>query len=286
MRRLPLRWRMGDAQNTSLRSGTSRPRTGRCGRNRPGGYPQVLTYGVYGFFPQAHKLIYVNPEGPTLSFDGRTRGRVALIQGSHQSLVIKPLQSQREDQVAKIAGELDVGPQQYPTVPGFLTEEFIPGQFFTQLQPEQTDSGSMYQLGRHLGRMLDHLHAHQIYYNDSALSDPDGRSHLLVSPDGSCRLIDFGVSLLLDRHPEIALEGVYNFVRTLPTFNLFSRMGPGSGAISQLVRQYRGQLAATSVDEIMARDLRFTEEGLRMAARFLGDHILEPFHSGFTETYS
>ena len=248
--------------------------------------PQILIYGVYSFFPQAHELIYINPGVTTISFDGRTRGRVALIQSRHQSLVIKPLQSQREDQVAKITGELGVGPQQHTTISGFLTEEFIPGRFFTELQPEQTDSRTMYQVGHNLGSMLGRLHARRIYYNDSTLSDPNGRSHLLVSPDGSCHLIDFGVSLLLDQHPEIALEDVYNFVRTLPTFNLFSRMDPGSAAISKLVRQYQGKLAETSVDEIMARDLRFTEEGLRMAARFLGDHIVEPFHSGFHETYS
>ncbi len=229
-------------------------------------------------------MIYQREEPAALSFDGRTRGQVAIIQGPHRSLVIKPVQSQREAEIAAIAGQLGVGPQQYITVEGFLTEEFIPGKFFTELPPEQANSTTMYQIGRSLGNMLCRLHASQIYYNDSTLSDPNGRSHLLLS-DGHCRLIDFGISLLLDRHPRLDAEEAYNFARTLPMFSLFTRMGGEAQGLAQLVGRYQRRLAATSVDEIMARDLRFTEEGLRMASRYLGNHIVDPFNRGFTETY-
>jgi tRNA A-37 threonylcarbamoyl transferase component Bud32 len=143
----------------------------------------------------------------------------------------------------------------------------------------------MYRLGRALGNMLGRLHANQIFYNDTILSDPSGRSHLLVSSNGDCRLIDFGVSLLLDRHPQLSREEVYNFVRTLPVFPILSGMGTDSDEMGQFLDQYQQRLTYASKAEIIARDLRFTREGLRLAARFMGSHIIDPFQQGFGETY-
>jgi hypothetical protein len=199
--------------------------------------------------------------------------------------VVRPIQNQREDEIAHIAGELGVGPRQHPSLPGFLTEELALGRFFTNLPPEQADAEAMYQLGRILGDMLARLHANQIFYNDATLSDPSGHSHLLVSSDGKCRLIDFGVSLLLDRHPQMGREEVYNFARTLPMFHILSRMGIDSAELGQFLDQYQQRLAHTSKAEIMARDLRFTQEGLRLAARRMGSDIIDPFQQGFKETY-
>ena len=55
-------------------------------------------------------------------------------------------------------------------------------------------------------------------------SHPRGRSHLLVDSDGSCRIIDFGISLMLDQHPDLGREEVHNFVRTLPMYRVFRGM--------------------------------------------------------------
>ena len=143
----------------------------------------------------------------------------------------------------------------------------------------------MHQTGQRLGDMLAQLHRNKIYYNDTTLSDPSGRSHLIVLSDHSLRLIDFGVSLLLDQHPSLHPEEVYNFVRTLPMFHLFSRMGTSREDMAQLLEQYRHRLANTSIEEIMARDVRFMEEGLGMAANRMGTQIIEPIKLGFQETY-
>ena len=143
----------------------------------------------------------------------------------------------------------------------------------------------MYQRGRDLGNMMTNLHASQIYYNDTTLSDPSGRSHLLVSFGGAPRLIDFGVSLLLDCHPQMSREEVYNFVRTLPMFRVFAGMGIGGDELDRFLEEYRLRLARTSREEIMSRDLQFMGEGLLLAARRLGSQIVDPFQRGFGETY-
>ena len=146
----------------------------------------VESHSIYGFFPQAYELVYGQQQPANISFDGRSRGRVAILRGETGSLVIKPMQSRREDEIAAIAGALGVGPRQFPSLPGFLTEEFIEGQFFTELTAQQARPDSMQRVGRSLGSMLGQLHQNQIYYNDATLSDPGGRSHLLVGHDGDC----------------------------------------------------------------------------------------------------
>ena len=296
----------------------------------------LQTYSIYGLFPGLYQRIYRNRERPELTFDGRTRGRVAIFRFQEPSenpgLVVKPLQSRREGEIAQLAGVAQVGPTQYPSLAGFITEEFIPGVFFTDLATKRIADGNadndndndndaiMYRIGRNLGGMLARLHRQQIYYNDATLSDPAGRSHLIVPPNwaanaggnapggnvGSdrsdnsqsdagnagndnaeygCRLIDFGVSLRLDNHPRLEPEEVYNFVRTLPEFRLFSGMGLGGPALGRFLEQYRQRLAGVSKEAILNRDLRFVDEGLRLAARRLGDSIQAPFRAGFGEAY-
>jgi len=119
----------------------------------------------------------------------------------------------------------------------------------------------------------------------ATLSDPSGRSHLIVEPDGGCRLIDFGVSILLDRHPLLGREDVYNFVRTLPMYRVLKRMGLDGADMDRFLDDYSQKLGQTSPEEIMSQDLRFAEEGLKMAARRMGRKIVEPFTLGFREAY-
>ena len=247
--------------------------------------PLVETYSVYGFFPGVYDLVYNQTPLPEIVFHGRTRGRVAVVKGSKGGLVIKPMQNSREDLIAGVAGKLGVGPRQLPSLPGFLTEEFIPGQSLTELPAEKITDQLMGHVGHELGRMLSRLHQNQIYYNDASLSDPAGRSHLLVQEDGSCRLIDYGVSLSLDQYPHFSQEEVYNFVRTLPMFHLFSGMGTNSREMGKFLEQYRKRMGRASTAEIMGRDLRFVDEGLRFAAQRLGAQIVAPFREGFRESY-
>jgi len=118
------------------------------------------------------------------------------------------------------------------------------------------------------------------------LSDPRGRSHLLVDADGSCRLIDFGISELLDRHPDLSREEVHNFVRTLPMYRVFRGMAEDESHADRFLAEYAKKLAVASKSEITSRDLTFVQEGLMMAARRMGERIMGPVREGFVRAYS
>ncbi len=256
--------------------------------------PLVRGYSCYGFFPTIFARLYQQDERPIVWFDGRTRGRVALFRfADGEGLVVKPLQSLREAEIAQLAGETGVGPQQMPSLEGFLVEELVGGRFFTDLSPDDLHDGVMFQVGHRLGAMLSTLHNSGICYNDATLSDPEGRSHLLVQlpiarnsgQSPGCKLIDFGVSVFLDRLPDLELEEVYNLVRTMPEYRLVSRMGLNGSELGRFLAQYRQRLSSTTRDEILARDLRFTQEGLQQASERMGSHIIAPLQQGFSEGY-
>ena len=175
----------------------------------------------------------------------------------------------------------------------FIVEEIIAGAFFPELSAEVVDDRFMHQAGRRFGELLGRLHGERICYNDATLSDPEGRSHLMVSlVAGSVgqaapqlRLIDFGISTILDKFPNLELEEVYNLVRVMPEFQLLSRMGMAGSEMSSFLSQYRRKLESIPVEDILARDRRFMEEGLALAARRLGPGIVTPFREGFDVGY-
>lgn len=251
-------------------------------------------YSLYAFFPGVYERIYGEGMRPEIEFGGRTRGTVAILKfGEGDGIVIKPQQSVREDMIASLAGTDGVGPRQYVSLEGYLLEELVPGVFFTDLPGERLSEPMVYHIGNRLGTMLASLHARQIFYNDATLSDPEGRSHLLVQLDSGpesgpgplCRLIDFGVSVLLDDYPHLGLGDVYNLVRITPEFRLLTRMGMREEEMGRFLVQYRQTLGRVSRDEILARDLRFFEEGLRQAAGMFGSWIVPPMQEGFRAGY-
>ena len=251
-------------------------------------------YTIYGFFPGLYERIYTRGQRPDVTFEGRTRGQVALFKFDNtDGLVVKPLQSRREGTIAQIAGEAGAGPRQKESLEGFLVEELVSGPFFTELSSESLEDSDFFAIGKRLGEILAKLHSLQIYYNDATLSDPEGRSHLLlpqsVPTDGNstpeCRLIDFGVSVLLDNYPDLEPEEVYNLVRTTPEFRILSRMGIAGAELGRFLSQYRRQLPSVSKEEILSRDLRFAEQGVQQAARFMGPRIVGPLWEGFQAGY-
>ena len=256
--------------------------------------PLIPTYSCYAFFPGVYERIYCQGQRPRLNIDGRSRGRVALFRFENgEGIVVKPLQSRREASVAPLAGEVAVGPTQYPSIEGFLVEELVSGVFFTDLTTDSLNEEFMYLVGHRLGKLIRSLHDCGIYYNDATISDPDGRSHLIVNfgteprtePAPDCRLIDFGVSVLLDNFPHLEPEEVFNLVRTTPEFRLLSRMGIQGNELMQFLAQYRQRLDHISREEILSRDLRFLEEGLNQAAQQMGNGIVPPVRAGFSEGY-
>ena len=155
----------------------------------------VMALAQYAFFPTALEWRRQGRPIPGFRSTGRTRGPVGILQSGDDQLAIKPLQNSRETEIAGIAASVDAGPRQFPSLPGYLAEQFADGVFFTDLPPERRDAATMRSVGEQLGGMLRRLHEAGIYYNDATLADPQGRSHLIVGDDGHCTLIDFGVSL-------------------------------------------------------------------------------------------
>ena len=248
--------------------------------------PTVKALSRYAFFPEVFQRLRSMQDIPKLEFSGRTRGMVAILGFSDLSIVIKPLQNGREDQITQTAGNIGVGPEQLESLPGYVTEEFVPGTFFTDLPEDWLTDSFLEGVGSTLGGMLRRLHQAGIYYNDVTLSDPKGRSHLFVQANGSCRLIDFGISLMLDRHPHLEREEVHNFVRTLPMYRVFRGMAEDEAQVDRFLEEYASKLAAASKSETTSRDLVFAKQGLKMAARRMGERIVAPVWLGFKRAYS
>ena len=247
--------------------------------------PWVETLSHYAFFPPVLEWRTQGRPVPGLRMTGRTRGPVAILRSGDEQLAIKPFQNSREDAIARIAASAGAGPEQLVSLPGYLAEQFAEGVFFTDLPQERRDPDTMRSVGLQLGGMLRRLHEAGVYYNDATLADPQGRSHIIVADDGRCTLIDFGVSLLLDRHPEYTREEVHNFARTLPMYRIFAGMADDRTEISDFLREYGRQMAQASRQDIMARDLKFAQQGLSIAAQRLGQQIIAPLREGFLEAY-
>ena len=245
---------------------------------------RVERFSVYGLFPVTYPMVYgPDSEHAAIRYDGRTRGRVAIVSGLTSTVVVKPCQSTREVEIAAIAGDLGVGPAQLPTIDGFITEEYVDGPFLTQLEAGDATPERMHAVGAALGESLHRLHAAGVCYNDATISDPEGRSHLILRPDGQIRLIDFGVALLLDNHPEsLAFEDAWNAARTDPMFRLFRQMtgGGDADALGRFVSDYGRRLAGQAVEEIQQRDWRIAEEGVSVIAGRYGLAAANALRSG------
>ena len=247
--------------------------------------PWVPALSHYAFFPEVLGWRSGGRPVPHLRITGRTRGPAAILSSGDESIVIKPFQNSREDEIAGIAASVGAGPAQLPSLPGYLTERFAQGVFFTDLPPARCDPETMRAAGLALGGMMRRLHDAGVYYNDASLADPEGRSHLIVSDEGGFTLIDFGVSLLLDRHPEYTREEVHNFARTLPMYRVFAGMADSRSDMDDFLEAYRKQMAQATRGDILARDLKFVQQGLAIAARRLGQDIIPPLRDGFLEAY-
>ena len=106
-----------------------------------------------------------------------------------------------------------------------------------------------------------------------------------MADDSACTLIDFGVSLLLDRHPDYTREEVRNFARTLPMYRIFAGMAENREEMDGFLAQFGQQMAQASREDIMARDIKFAQQGLAIVGQKLGPDIIPPLRDGFLEAY-
>ncbi len=250
--------------------------------------PIIARFSVYGLFPATYGLVYGEAAvDVSIRYAGRTRGRVAIISGPvlgvPVEIVVKPCQSPSENVIAQIAGDLKLGPRQFPSIDGFLTEEFVSGPFLTDLSRDDASPERMHRIGHALGMALSQLHASGICYNDATVADPGGRSHTILLPDGGIRIIDFGVALLLRDHPaNLTFHDAYNATRTDPMFRLFRQMtaDADADALGRFVSDYGSRMSRQSVDEIQNRDWRIAEEGATIFASMYGPTAADALRAG------
>ncbi len=242
-------------------------------------------YSCFGLFPETLGMAYGSETSPTLSIASGNRGVVGIIAHPSKKIVIKPLQNSREHEVAQIAADLGVGPMQYQTLDGFLTEQFVEGGLFSSLRGDKLSQERMYQLGRRTGDILAKLHQRSIFYNDTILTDDFGRSHLIVPESSPAVLFDYGVALKLDRS-ELSDEEVFNFARTYPMVNMLLGARPSEEQIEAVVQKYRPIVQNLGKDEIMSRDSDYITEGVMFAGARFGKDVSKPFMKGYKEICS
>src|SRR3989338_1997693 len=249
------------------------------------GDKRTKEFGLFGFFPESFPLVYGSETSPRLEVGSGNRGYTFLFRHPVKNLVIKPVQSSRESEIADITSGLGVGPKQYETLECFLTEELLQGKLFSQLRNSETTPEKMYELGRRVATILNMLHSREIFYNDITLTDDMGRSHLMVAgPDA--KLFDYGVALRLNNHPNLSDEEVFNYAQTLPGVNFSLGLDSSPDKINNLIQRFRPEVQNSTKQDIMMRDLELTLEGLQFATFRLGGHIFEHFRKGFSEVYN
>ena len=246
---------------------------------------KALKHIGYGFFPEVFELCYYDDSFPSFGGFSANRGQVNRILHLEKQLVIKPVESPRESEIARLAGDLGVGPRQYESLDGFLTEDFISGTPFPCLSKEGKEGHDFYHLGRQVRHMMDTLHVNNIFYNDVILTDDMGSSHLLIQDDGMPKLVDFGASVLLDQHPYLTDDDVWNYARTNPVVALRIKMvGPIPKAKVKAIETFRPLLERASPEEIMARDETFVQEGMHFAGYRIGEDNVASFRKGYEAT--
>lgn len=243
----------------------------------------VKIYKQYMFFPEFQELLKNNIR-PDIVVKKETRNSVALIRSANKSFVIKPLENPNEYNVAQIASSLEVGPKQYPTLSGYITEELIEGDLFSYLPDNLLNSDMMYAYGAGVADILNKLHSKEIIFNDTILSNEFSKSHLFVRKDNSLRLFDFGASLVISNHPNYSKEEIYNYTRTLPFINMFIN-DMSEEKLDEILLDSAEKIKSLSKEDLLKRDIDFVEEGLTFLSYKYDNNILRGFIKGFQNTY-
>jgi len=184
--------------------------------------PLVAECSVAMFFPVISERISQNNERPKVeAIQAGARGRVLKASFEDMAYIIKPLENSQESAIAKSMAEIGVGPEQYESINGYITEKFIEGDAINRVNSDKCTPEFMEMIGQKMGDTVKRIHEKGILINDQLFSDDSGKSHTIIGPEGDVHLIDFGASINLANFPEISDENVYLIIRS-DTFASFS----------------------------------------------------------------
>ncbi len=209
------------------------------------------------------------PEGKPLitKLSAPTRGSGIKASFEHESRIIKPLESIAEKSIAQTAADMGIGPEQYKAPEGMMHEQFVDGTPLLNLEADICTPAFMEDLGQKFGKALKALHEKNILVNDQLLTNDFGKSHVILTPDGDVRFVDFGASIDVSHFPEISDDDVVSLMRTDP-FMQFSIGAIGTMSPSErteYISGYRKSILSqfkTKEDIIHWKDLTLLNEGL------------------------
>lgn len=218
--------------------------------------PYIRNYSAVVLFPEIYERVYEKKEKPDITqLSAATRDRVLKMAFSDKSYVVKSAENGNEIAIANHMAELGVGPKQYHSLIGYLTEEYIEGRTISKLDPKIATKEYMHELGTKIGNALKKIHDLGIVVNDQLLVDDFGKSHTIILDSGEIKFIDFGASVDVSKFPNITDEDVFNLMRTDP--------------MMMLQLNYSGILSADKVKPEIDKYRRFLSHKYRNAQQLI-----------------
>lgn len=177
--------------------------------------PLVDIYGKSMFFPIVGDRIK-NGERPTIQqiYTTTRAEAVKIVFEENDNYVIKATENSNEPIIAKIIDNMGIGPEQFESLNGYITEKFIEGTTINKLGSEMDTPELMEEIGHKIGESLKRIHQKGILINDQLLSNDYNKSHTIISSGGNVYFIDFGASVDLTDFPNISDEAVYLIINS------------------------------------------------------------------------
>lgn len=260
--------------------------------------------GGFVFLPEVYPLFYEEEDPPQAYVLGTNEGHpehkkrdfvVAVLHGK-KNCVVKAQKFPGEHVLAKIVGELGVGPQLYKAYRGFIIEEHIDGETFRTVAEHWPSSMEIedfvFQTGKTVGTFLDTLHRAGIVYNNAVLCDVEElgvlrEGHLLFKDQTPLRLVDFGTSFFVRR--EYTNDDVLKFAVMQDDYKLHKMLSPMSAYNRQgIIAMFRKELEQRTEEEVLRLDVGHVLDMLGVIDPTPESNVdvAHAFIGGFQETYT
>jgi len=224
------------------------------------------------FFPMISERIQDTNEVPKIEGLKTGARNIAIkVSFAEESYVIKTTENDQEPVIAKSMAEIGVGPKQFESIDGYITEEFVEGHTISGIAKNKCTPEYMEELGQKIATAIELVHDRNILINDQLLVDDNSKSHTIVTPEGSIRFIDFGAAVDLTNYPDISDEAVRLIIRS----DAFAAMGLESIPQEQIpgyIKLYRENVLGklkTKKEVIDRYDGQLLQEGLYFLSKRL-----------------
>lgn len=227
------------------------------------------------FAPELYDMFYNSKENPLVEYIESNRGMLTFIKNSEKERVFKSKQSDSEHIITDTLNTLGIKPQQFESLNGFLTEEYVEGQLLTK--EERLNEEAIFNLGKYLGHTLSTMHKNDIVYNDTLLTGINNSCNLMMSDNKEGTLIDFGNTINISSFPDLSNETLYHFLYS-SEYYFQLKIDP-----QNTINYFRKNLQSMEKEHIIQKDLDFIDMGLKYSQKQIPQ--AELFIEGFNEKY-